>query len=263
MFKSLALAFSFLTQIPLKFSEVKEKQLIQALSFFPLVGLFEGLLLSLVAHLSNFFFSLELTSLFCILTLLLVRGIFHLDGFSDTADALWIKSSGNYAQDVEKRLKIMKESTVGVGGVIALVLNIFLRFVLIKEILQKEFIFWAFILSSTFSKGLIVPIIYFSKPARKEGLGAFLITSITLKEVLMALFFTFSIFLIWCFFYLSLSFKLVYFFVYLGLIILTAFLIKRFFEKRFSGLTGDNLGALMEFLEIGFLFFWGALWLRL
>ncbi|MCS7279587.1 MAG: adenosylcobinamide-GDP ribazoletransferase [Thermodesulfobacteriaceae bacterium] len=263
MFKNIALAFSFLTQIPFKFSEVKESQLIQALGYFPLVGVFEGLLLSLVAYLSSLFLSLELGSLFCILILLLIRGIFHLDGFSDTADALWVKSSGDYTKDVEKRLKIMKESTVGVGGVVALVLNLFFRFILIKEILQKELFWGAFVLSATFSKGFIVPIIYLSKPAKKEGIGALLITSITLKEVFWALFFTSLVFLIWVFFNFSPFLKLIYLLIYWGWLFFLALLIKRFFEKRFSGLTGDNLGALMEFLEIGFLLFWGVLWLKL
>lgn len=263
MLKSLALAFSFLTQIPLNFSKVKERELILALGFFPLVGFFEGLWLSLVAYINYFFFSPELNSLFCILVLILIRGIFHFDGFSDTADALFVKSCGDYVRDVEKRLKVMKDSTIGVGGVLALVINLLLRFVLVKELIIRKLFFPAFVLSSVFSKGLIVPIIYLSKPARKEGLGAFLISSITFREVLLALGFTLLVTLI-CIFFLSLDlFKLFVFFSFIVLVFLLALSIKKFFEKKFSGLTGDNLGALMEFFEISFLFFWGSLWPKL
>lgn len=263
MFKSIFLAFSFLTQVPLKTSEVKEKEVIQSLGFFPLVGLGEGFLLGLVALIGKFFFSLEITSFFCILVFILVRGVFHLDGLSDTVDALFVKSSGEPVKDREKRLKIMKDSTIGVGGGVALILNLLLRFILIKEILQKGFLFSSFILSSTLSKGLIVPVIYFSKPARSEGLGAFLITSITFREVFLALLFTLLIVLSGIYFTFSTVLEVIYFLFYLVLILFLSFLIKRLFEKRFLGLTGDNLGALMEFFELSFLFFWGEVWLRL
>ncbi len=263
MFKSIVLAFSFLTQIPLKISEVKERELIFALSFFPLVGLFEGLWLNLVAYINCFFLSPELNSLLCIIALTLVRGIFHWDGFSDTVDALCIKSCGDYVKDVEKRLQVMKDSTVGVGGVVALIINFLLRFILLKEVIINSFFPFVLILSSVLSKGLIVPIIYLSKPAKKEGIGAFLISFVTFREVLLALTFTFLIILV-CVFLFSLSYHQVFFLIFsIFLIFLLGFWIKKFLEKRFLGLTGDNFGALMEFFEISFLFFWGTLWLKL
>ena len=260
--KSLFLAFSFLTKIPVKVEKITERDLGKAIAYFPVVGAFEGFFCSLSIFIFLKHLSFELLALLSLLVLFLIRGIFHLDGLSDTFDALSIKNSGERKKDIEKRLKIMKDSTVGVGGVYAIIMDLLLKFILIKEIIQYSNFFIALILTYSFSRWAIIPVIYLSKPAKNSGLGYLLIKNISLKEIILSFFLIFLIWLIvfWNFYR---DFKIFGFLILVFALILLGFLFKKIFERLFDGITGDNLGALVEIFEILLLIFWRVLWQRL
>ena len=108
MFKSLIMAFSTYSRIPMPNIEWDEKNKKYVLMFFPFVGLATGLVLYLVswlcsvAHLNTFFTGTVLCAA-CIL----VNGGIHMDGFADTVDALSAMS------DREKRIAILKDPHCG------------------------------------------------------------------------------------------------------------------------------------------------------
>ncbi len=255
MLKPLLLAFSFLTRIPVRTGEITERDLGRSITYFPLVGAFEGFFCSLSIFLLFKYLSSEILALLSLLVLFLIRGIFHLDGLSDTFDALCIKSSGNREKDIEKRLRIMKDSTVGVGGVWAVTMDLLIKFTLIKEIIEHGNFFMALILTYAFSRWAIIPVMYLGKPAKTSGLGYLLIKNLSLKEVVFSFFLIFLLWITVCWeFYKDL--KILYFFLIILALFLIGFLFKKIFEKLFAGLTGDNLGALVEIFEILLLIFW-------
>ena len=108
MLRSLIMAFSTYSRIPMPRIEWDEKNKRYVLLFFPFVGLVTGLLLFLasyvcsVAHLNTFFTGAVL----CAVSILVNGGI-HMDGFADTVDAL------SSMADEKKRLEILKDPHCG------------------------------------------------------------------------------------------------------------------------------------------------------
>jgi adenosylcobinamide-GDP ribazoletransferase len=114
-------AWTFLTIIPLPGCQTRQTAADMAASsaFFPLVGLGLGLLTVVGWSLLSPFFDLPasqpLLALLMAGLLLLLSGGLHLDGLSDTADGFFS------ARSRERILEIMRDSRIGVMGVIGVV----------------------------------------------------------------------------------------------------------------------------------------------
>ena len=127
--KKILLAFQFLTIIPLKDTGiVADREVGGAAAYFPLVGVVQGTLLVLAAMIASRFLPVGVVNILVILLLVVTNGGLHLDGLSDTFDA--IASRG----DRDKKLSIMKDATVGPIGVAAIVIAIILKLLLLNEI---------------------------------------------------------------------------------------------------------------------------------
>lgn len=113
LLKSLVIAFSMYSKIPMPRVEWNEKNMKYAMCFFPLVGAVEGFLVYVLGGvlLSGSFGTLFFAAAMTILPLLVTGGI-HMDGFLDTVDAL--SSFG----DREKKLEILKDSHAGAFAIL-------------------------------------------------------------------------------------------------------------------------------------------------
>ena len=113
MLKSLCIAFSTFSRIPVPRVEWNEKSLRWAVCFFPLVGVVVGIVELLWFQLAAFLGLPELLrgGIAAAIPILLTGGI-HLDGFCDTADALASH------QPRERMLEILKDSNAGAFAVI-------------------------------------------------------------------------------------------------------------------------------------------------
>ena len=190
IFRTIATAFQFLTIIPIRTNrEVSEKEVYNSVSFFPLIGALQGFFLALLAFLFLKIMSADITAAIVLVFYVLITGGFHQDGLSDTFDALSVPSSGDRERDRAKRLQVMKDSTVGPIGVIAIVLSLLLKYLLIKETLQinndteKYFIIF---LMPVFSKWAMVTAMYHAKSARKDGIGRTFLEHTGLKQIVFA-----------------------------------------------------------------------------
>jgi len=260
MLRALLLSASFLWRIPIKGFIADKSSFERALFFFPLIGALEGLMLYLLAKALYPLLSSDILSLFLLVTLFFIRGIFHLDGLSDTFDALSYKGGLGAEEDRKRRLEIMKDSTVGVSGVTAIVLNILSKYLLLKSLIELQnlkVIFIPFLFSRTFLLGVI----YYSKPARKEGLGFLMKESMSTKTLLKGHLLALAIFFFYLYFEGFKNLRNLFFMAGFNLVVLLFF--KRKFERALGGLTGDNFGALVELSEIASLFYLGVIWPRL
>jgi adenosylcobinamide-GDP ribazoletransferase len=116
------LALTFLTRLPWPFQlECEPEQLKRSAAFFPLVGLLLGTLLALLGLALEQFFSLNMTVILLVLLTLYITGALHEDGLADSVDAF----GGGWSLD--RKLAIMKDSSIGTYGVLALVVVILLR----------------------------------------------------------------------------------------------------------------------------------------
>ncbi|MBI4688888.1 MAG: adenosylcobinamide-GDP ribazoletransferase [Nitrospirae bacterium] len=251
--KRFLLAIQFLTIIPIKVNgAVSEKDMSRSVAFFPVVGAFQGLLAVFSASLLLKFFSPDIASGLVILILIISNGGFHLDGLADTFDALAVKSSGDKTTDKEKRLNVMKDSSTGPVGVIAIVISILLKFLLLNNILHNYLlstIYYPLFLMPVLSKWAMNSAIFHGRSARKDGLGKMFIDGSGVKGFLSAMVLTVGCSLLT----LGIIRSPLLLFVPLFVSYILGFSAARFSDKKFGGLTGDTLGAISEITEVTFL----------
>lgn len=116
IFKSIAVAFSLYSAIPMPQFEWKEEDMRYSGCFFALVGLVIGVAVYGWWYLCGVI-NIPVTAQILIATAIpiIITGGFHIDGYMDVCDA--IKSYGS----VEKRLGILKDPHIGAFSVICLV----------------------------------------------------------------------------------------------------------------------------------------------
>lgn len=266
--KKLLLAFQFLTIVPIRFREkISEEEIVMSSAFFPLVGAFQGAFLVIAAIILRKIFSPELTNGLLILLLVVINGGFHLDGLADTFDA--IASRGN----IEKKLSIMKDSTIGPIGVTAIIFILLLKFLSLNNLSHlSPFIFYpSLFLMPAISKWVIVISMFHGKPAREDGLGKIFMknvkpSTLILSSFLIILFFL-SVVAIQIFLYKEVfinppSFPLLkrgegkvilLFITIFALLYIFSLISVRFCIRKFGGFTGDTLGTISEITELAFL----------
>ncbi len=130
--RSLIVAVSMYSKIPMTKVDWDEKSMRYAICFFPFVGVILALvslgwyyLCNLVGA-SDFFTAATLTAIS-----LLVTGGIHIDGYMDTMDAL------HSYQSKERKLEILKDPHIGAFSVIMLVLYYLLYEAAAVEMIQK------------------------------------------------------------------------------------------------------------------------------
>jgi adenosylcobinamide-GDP ribazoletransferase len=250
--KQLILAFQFLTIIPLCVKvDISGKDITRSSAFFPIVGAFQGLLAVCAALLLMKLFPSEIVSGLVILTLIITNGGLHLDGLADTFDAFAAMG------DKEKKLSIMKDSTIGPIGVIAVFFALLLKFLSLNNLsyLSLFTFYFSLFLMPVLSKWAMVISMFRGKPAREDGLGRIFINRIGFKEIAVS-----SLILL-----ILLILPQILFSIYIpnsrhvfyAVLLVTTYFFCRlwvnFCNKKFGGLTGDTLGAISEITEIIFL----------
>lgn len=127
--KSICVAFSMYSKIPMPRVEWNEKNMKYAMCFFPLVGAVIGGLMLLVRFLcGRFGFSTSVYAVVMTALPVLVSGGIHTDGFIDTVDAL-----SSYG-DKEKKLEILKDPHTGAFAIIGAIMYYLLFFGFMTEI---------------------------------------------------------------------------------------------------------------------------------
>ncbi len=261
--KRFLIALQFLTIIPVKNKMTfQENDLAKSASFFVLVGLLQGLLLIATDYIARRIFHSDLVTGLILLVLVLSNGGFHLDGLSDTFDALALKSKGDADIDKQKQLAIMKTGTAGPIGVTAIVFVLALKYLALNNLslFQPVTYLSSLLLMPVLSKWAMVISMFHGQPARQDGLGRIFINRIGLKELGIS-----TIILLLLLLLLPVIFNR-FFSLYVPgkqymfnmLLLPTVYLFCRMgmnsFDKKFGGLTGDMLGAISEMTELIFLF---------
>ena len=247
--RDLSLAIRFLTIFPIvsfplsnntnQDEETLEENFANSMAFFPLVGMLIGLLLVV---LRRTFYYLVVSSLvgdaLVFIVWIWLSGGLHLDGFADSVDGF----SGG--QDKEGILKIMKDSSTGAKGVVALVSLLLLKFILLAEmpLLLKDIAL--FFVPATGRWGMVVAA-FLGKPTRlKNSMGKLFMDYIGWREVIFASLTMVVIGIPLFRFYL---FPLVI--IGIGIVLLTL----KYCQKRIGGISGDILGAINEIVEVSIL----------
>ena len=244
--RDLSLAIRFLTILPIISSppsnntnqneEALAENLANSMAFFPLVGMLMGILLVLLRRL---FYYLPVSSLvgdtLVLIFWIWLSGGLHLDGFADSVDGFL---GGDNKEEI---LKIMKDSSTGAKGVVALVSLLLLKFVLLVEMplfLKDAALFF----TPTIGRWSMVIAAFLGRPARlKNSMGKLFMDYVSWKEVIFASL-TMAVIgiLLFRLYFLPLVM------VGIGLVLL----ILKYSQKKIGGISGDILGAINEIVEV-------------
>lgn len=236
--KQFLIALQFLTILPVRISEVKEKDFGKSLVYFPIVGMLIGCLLTLSLFVFSFLPPQVSVVLILVISIIITGGI-HLDGFADTCDGLYgFKSK-------EEILKIMRDSCIGTMGVIGIICLLLLKFTILAGI-PKETLWKSLIMMAVFARWIQGLACSISNYARQDGKAKYFIEYADKKGVFIGGLFTLALFL------LLANFK--------GLILFTIslvpiFLFINYIKRKIGGMTGDTIGATNEVAEILILLF--------
>ena len=199
--------------------------------FFPVIGLILGSLLVLANFLLEPFASAGLSSVILVsLLAFMTRGL-HLDGVGDTFDGL---GAGG---DRDRILRVMADSHIGVFGLIAIVLVLFLKIHALESLDVDR---WrTLLLAPILGRWALVLLAYRSKAA-KDGLGSRLIDHVQTKHLLLATLLTLLLVAaIWRRNGI----------VMMAWVAIFATASKSYFHRRLGGVTGDTFGAVEELSE--------------
>ncbi|MCX5714720.1 MAG: adenosylcobinamide-GDP ribazoletransferase [Candidatus Omnitrophica bacterium] len=236
---SLWIALQFLTIIPIRVKQVDDQKISNSIIFFPVIGLFLGLVLVGAIFLFSWLHLGEMpVSIFLVVLLVALSGGIHLDGLADTTDALLSH------KDKDEMLRIMRDSHIGVMGVLSLICILLLKIALIYS-MSFSIRMVSILLMCMLSRWAMVLAMYFFPYARQEGKARAFIQGTSLKILLFATVGTLVLaIVIW-----QLKGLLL-----MAAITLITYLIGKFIQKKINGITGDTIGAINELTEVLVLF---------
>ena len=232
MLDGLLSAFALLTTLPIgRLARFSESHPGRMFSFFPLVGLVIGILISIVASIT--FLPKDLTAFITLATWVALTGGLHLDGLADSCDGLLATTSP------ERRLAIMKDPRAGSWAVVGVTLVLLGRWVALRSLPPAYLLVppiaarWAMVLAVTFPS------------ARATGMAAQMRVGFGRAQLLAASFI--AVFLVAAL-SLLITWRLLLCLLVAPIIML---LIGRWANNRLGGgLTGDVYGAICELVEL-------------
>lgn len=167
--EELVLAFSLLTRLPLPRVTMRaDTPLTDYLWAFPLVGFVVGhiAVLAYVLAREEAALGVNTAALLAIAATLLATGALHEDGLADFADGI----GGGRTR--ERKLAIMRDSSIGTYGAVALFLVLAARWSALASITDLHAAMGVLVLSHTLPRGLLAVIPEYWRPARADGLAA-------------------------------------------------------------------------------------------
>lgn len=157
-------AFAMLTRLPVG-SPGKGQRLADAAWSFPLVGIGVAVLQALAGWIALWFGLPPMVAAGVALLIgLLATGALHEDGLADTAD-------GMGAWDKAQRLEIMRDSSIGSFGTLALIFAFGLRWTALASLFAAGWVLGPLLIAASASRAAMGAVMTALPPAREEGLG--------------------------------------------------------------------------------------------
>ena len=234
-------ALQFLTVIPLpRRREFSPEELGGATGYFPVVGLVIGLILAGLNWLLNLVLPPAVVNALLIVSLAVITGLMHLDGFVDTCDGI----AGH--KTVEDRWRVMHDSRAGAFGMVGVLLLLLVKYASLNS-LPSSLMMVSLIFMPVIGRWAMVYAIFAYPYARPSGLGrafkqgtgwpGFILATVVTVAVALALIPL-----------LQLAGLVILFGVWLITLLVATYL-----KQKFSGLTGDTYGAVNEVAEVSVL----------
>jgi len=228
-------ALRFLTIIPLWRRELSAEEAGRSLGYFPLVGLIIGLILVGLDRLLSLILPSALVDAMLIVSLVVLTGALHLDGFIDTCDGF---ASGKSPQE---RLEVMADSRTGSFGVIGVCCLLVLKYAALSSV-PGAMRLAALILMPVLSRWTMVyAVVAFPYAKKAPGTGHAFRQQASWPRMALAT----SIALIlslWLMGPMGIALMAAIWLIILG--------VASYLKRRLGGLTGDTYGAINELAEL-------------
>jgi adenosylcobinamide-GDP ribazoletransferase len=235
--RAAAVAFGFLTRLPIRVADVDERDLGRSVAFFPVVGLALGALLAAAGWLVRGRLPPAAQAVALVALLAWLTGGLHLDGLADVFDGL----SGGRG-DRSRVLAIMRDPRIGAHGAAALCLVLLAKAAALSALLGASDS-WAVMVFPAAARWTAAPLVAFFPYARPQGLGKAFHANARVVHVLIATGLASPA-------ALGMGARAaIPASVALGVALLLALTVQR----RLGGLTGDAYGACIEVAEVAFL----------
>lgn len=233
------LSLGFLTLIPVgDIGHVGKGDLSRSLYTFPVVGLLIGALCVAAGFASQYILASPLHVISVLVVASIITGGLHLDGLADTFDGICSWRPRN------EKLKIMKDSRIGVMGALVLIFVLLGKYVSLAALDSHWWL--AALLAPMWGRWAAFYNLHFFPRAESDGLAAN-IESGSRLQFLIATAFTLSVSL----FTLSqCGVPLIHQLALLSILWLFVHLIARKISRSLGGVTGDTCGALSELTEL-------------
>ncbi|OEH84765.1 cobalamin 5'-phosphate synthase [Desulfuribacillus stibiiarsenatis] len=235
LLKTLFVAITFLTKIPMPLIPYQEKRLRESVIFFPVVGALIGSLYVLIYTAAQGLLTTMIAGVFVLFFGAVITGFLHYDGLMDTFDGIGSQ------KPKDAILEIMKDSRVGAIGVIMTIFITLLQWsaiVSIPEIYILAILFVAPIISRSM---MVYAMFLFPSAKHGEGLGGIFAKKVNIRQLSIVFIITIGLSVIALQMYGVLLFILV-----LGFSIFTM----KYISMQVGGMTGDTYGAIQVIAEL-------------
>lgn len=228
-------ALRFLTVIPLPGRrEISPEEVGRSIVYFPLVGVIIGLILAGLNWLLGLGLPSALVNVLLVVSLVVVSGGLHLDGFVDTCDGM----VGH--KTVAQRLRVMKDSRAGAFGIIGVSCLLLVKYVSLNSV-PACWMMPTLVLMAVVSHWAMVYAVFAYPYAKPSGLGRVFKQGANRTRFIVATVVALVVAVI-----LAQLAGLVIMFGIWIIVMAMAFYLK----GRFGGLTGDTYGAINEIAEV-------------
>lgn len=230
-------AARFLTILPVNWKSEKDIQnLPLSLYFFPIVGLLAGILVAGFSFLLGYFLNQTVVAAIAVVLLIAVSGGLHMDGLADSFDGLLS------SRDRQKTLTIMRDSRIGVMGVLAVISIFCLKWSVLSSLEQSHLVSALILMGFSGRVSMLISMAVLNY-VRSEGLGSPFLDEKgnNIKKAAV----TGSCWYIFCLFIFPLPLVVFSFLATL----LTVTLFSWYCKRKIGGYTGDTLGGTCELTE--------------
>lgn len=234
--ENIILAIGFLTKLPVSGKlNYSSSKLADGLSFAPIIGFILGGLLVTVYYMSGLVFPDQIVSGLILVFYVYITGGLHIDGLGDLGDGLY---SGKKGDDF---YNVMKDSRLGTGGFLSILFVLSLEYLFLLETMNWKVLL---LLPVAGRLAMLFGAVIGHYPKSYDGSGKSFIDGRDVRNTWWILLLILSLFYI--------IFNIKGILIFLCLFIFTYVLVIRW-SKRLSGITGDMLGALVEYSQVVFL----------
>ncbi|HKR10821.1 MAG TPA: adenosylcobinamide-GDP ribazoletransferase [Pyrinomonadaceae bacterium] len=234
MLRRFFIALQFMTRFPVPRTEAPQ-DLGKAAAFFPLVGVIVGLSAALAFVLLQRVLPLPVSILGAMILAALLTNALHEDGFADVFDGF----GGGWSK--ERTLEIMRDSRIGVYGVLALIFLVLSKLQLLSTLSTDQIWRWL-IVGHAAGRWAPLALGAWLPPASKEGLGRLVAKRSGAVEIVIGTVTVAIVLLLTVPWQSALIASVVTAFVTL--------LSGLYFRRRLQGITGDCMGASVQFTEL-------------